>query len=89
MAWHTRCWGCFLTAAYDALPGEEIAMEKDPVCGMDVNPRNAPAQSNFQGRTFYFCSEDCKQRFDREPHRYVAQPQPSTVRQTGGGTRQT
>lgn len=60
-------------------------MEKDPVCGMDVNARTAPAQSNFQGRTYYFCSEDCKQKFDREPQRYVGQPQTSSRPMGGGG----
>lgn len=42
---------------------------------MDVNPRAAPAQSNYRGRTYYFCSDDCKQKFEAEPQRYVAEEQ--------------
>ena len=46
---------------------------RDPVCGMDVNPNETQWQSEFQGRTYYFCSEGCKNRFDNEPHVYIAQ----------------
>src|SRR5438445_12305838 len=37
--------------------GKEVAMERDPVCGTEVDRDNAPAKSNYQGRTFYFCSQ--------------------------------
>lgn len=50
-------------------------MERDLVCGMDVNPGNAPAQSNYRGRTYYFCSPECKEKFEREPQLYVGQEQ--------------
>jgi P-type Cu+ transporter len=43
----------------------------DPVCGMEVNPASAEAQSEYGGQTFYFCSAECKQRFDAEPQRYI------------------
>jgi Cu+-exporting ATPase len=46
-------------------------MEKDPVCGMDVNPAQAAGQSEYQGRTYYFCSPGCKRAFDKEPQKYV------------------
>jgi YHS domain-containing protein len=48
-------------------------MERDPVCGMDVDPNNAAGQSEYQGKTYYFCSPGCKQDFDQEPERYVGQ----------------
>jgi uncharacterized protein len=43
---------------------------KDPVCGMTVD-RKTPHRSEYQGRTIYFCSAHCKQRFDEDPERYV------------------
>jgi 3-hydroxybutyryl-CoA dehydratase len=43
----------------------------DPVCKMEINPASAEAQSDYQGVTFYFCSHECKAKFDREPHRYM------------------
>ncbi len=39
-------------------------MALDPVCGMEVAPETAAASSRADGRTFYFCSEDCRQRFE-------------------------
>jgi YHS domain-containing protein len=45
-------------------------MERDPVCDMEVDPKLAP-KSEFQGRTYYFCSLSCKQAFDDNPTEYV------------------
>src|ERR1035437_7881667 len=49
---------------------------KDPVCGMDVSPPAAKGKSNFQGKTYFFCSEKCKVKFDHDPTKYL---QPSTA----------
>jgi Cu+-exporting ATPase len=49
---------------------EAEAMERDPVCDMEVDPQTAP-KSEFQGRTYYFCSLACKQAFDENPKEYV------------------
>jgi YHS domain-containing protein len=46
-------------------------MEKDPVCGMDVDPKTAAGKSDYQGQTYYFCSPGCKKAFDKEPGKYV------------------
>lgn len=46
-------------------------MEKDPVCGMEVDPKTATAKSTYQGKTYYFCSIDDKKVFDKEPQKYV------------------
>jgi Cu+-exporting ATPase len=46
---------------------------KDPVCGMDVTYETAQAQSQYDGQTYYFCSLDCKEQFDRNPEQYVNQ----------------
>ena len=46
---------------------------KDPVCGMEVNEQKAAATAQQGGRTYYFCSTDCKQKFEREPQRYAGQ----------------
>lgn len=44
---------------------------KDPVCGMDVTYETAQARSEYEGQTYYFCSLDCKEQFDRNPEHYV------------------
>lgn len=46
-------------------------MEIDPVCGMEVDPKTAADKSNYQGKTYYFCSAEDKKAFDKEPQRYV------------------
>jgi YHS domain-containing protein len=46
-------------------------MEKDVVCGMQVDPAKAAASSQYQGKTYYFCTKDCKNKFDANPARYV------------------
>ncbi|MFH1061869.1 MAG: heavy metal translocating P-type ATPase [Candidatus Omnitrophota bacterium] len=37
-------------------------MEKDPICGMDVDARNA-IKVEVENRIYYFCSENCKDKF--------------------------
>jgi len=39
---------------------------KDPVCGMQVELRLAPASLEHDGITEYFCSEHCRDRFAKE-----------------------
>jgi membrane fusion protein, copper/silver efflux system len=49
-------------------------MSVDPVCGMEVDEARAKAAgktSMYQGKTYYFCAEECKERFDKEPGKYV------------------
>ena len=46
-------------------------MHKDPVCGMQVDPRTAAAQSTYNGKTYYFCSEACRQQFDKNPAQHA------------------
>jgi len=46
-------------------------MQKDPVCGMQIDPKTAAGQSSHQGQTYYFCSAGCKQKFDSNPGQYT------------------
>lgn len=46
-------------------------MEKDPVCGMDVDPDTAAGSSEYKGKTYYFCSPGCKKSFDDTPAKFV------------------
>jgi Cu+-exporting ATPase len=43
---------------------------EDPVCGMQVTFATAAGQSEYKGQTYYFCSADCKQTFDKNPEKY-------------------
>ncbi len=48
-------------------------MAKDPVCGMDVDEKTAAGKSEYQGKTYYFCSTGCKREFDKNPEKYASQ----------------
>lgn len=45
-------------------------MNRDPVCGMAVSSESSSYYSDYRGTRYYFCSEDCKQRFDQNPERF-------------------
>ena len=47
------------------------AQQVDPVCGMMVDPNTAPATSEYNGQTYYFCSFGCKKDFDANPDKYL------------------
>jgi YHS domain-containing protein len=43
----------------------------DPVCGMSVNRADAPAQMDYQGTTYFFCIDECRNKFAENPRRYL------------------
>ena len=43
----------------------------DPVCGMQVRTVGAPASTNLDGVTFFFCADRCRERFLANPKRFV------------------
>ena len=42
----------------------------DPVCGMKVSPQTAKAKAEHDGRTWYFCCDGCRAKFEAAPHKY-------------------
>lgn len=61
------------------LAAEGIAggLSKDPVCGLDVSIRKAEKagrKSDYQGKTYYFSSAECRARFLKDPARYAEKP---------------
>ena len=49
----------------------KMAKEKDLVCGMQIETSESVGQSDYQGRTYYFCSSACKEQFDANPARFT------------------
>ena len=45
-------------------------MEKDSVCGMDVDPK-AALSATHDGKTYYFCSVGCQRQFEAQPAKYA------------------
>jgi Cu(I)/Ag(I) efflux system membrane fusion protein len=59
----------------------------DPICGMDVDIQKATAAgrtSVFQGKSYYFCSDDCKVTFDKDPAKFAAKVKLSGQEETTG-----
>jgi Cu+-exporting ATPase len=54
-----------------AVSASEPAAAKDPVCGMSVNPATAKYKLEHDGRTFYFCSPSCREKFQTNPEQYL------------------
>jgi Cu+-exporting ATPase len=48
-------------------------MVRDPVCGMEIDPKSAFTTREHMGEVFYFCSEKCVNQFDANPHHYAHQ----------------
>jgi P-type Cu+ transporter len=46
-------------------------MERDPVCGMTVDPANAAAHAEHGGKTYYFCAPVCAKQFSANPEAYL------------------
>jgi Cu+-exporting ATPase len=44
-----------------------MATVKDPVCGMEIDPATAAASEEYEGTTYYFCSQGCHDSFIAEP----------------------
>ena len=45
---------------------------KDPVCGMDVDPKSAAGSYEYEGKTYFFCSHHCLKKFESDPGKYIA-----------------
>ncbi len=46
-------------------------MTTDPVCGMKVDEKKSEFNTQFAGKKYSFCSENCKQEFDADPDEFV------------------
>jgi len=46
-------------------------MARDLVCGMDVVEDSAAATLEYQGKTYFFCAETCKEKFEQDPQKYI------------------
>jgi Cu+-exporting ATPase len=54
-------------------------MERDPVCGMNVDPGKAAAKVEYAGKTYYFCAPGCAKRFQQAPGKYLGNSEKSAA----------
>ncbi|MGD0599802.1 MAG: heavy metal translocating P-type ATPase [Terriglobales bacterium] len=50
------------------------AQEKDPVCGMDVNPATARFKTVHNGKEYFFCCAGCQAKFQANPEKILSTP---------------
>jgi YHS domain-containing protein len=43
----------------------------DPVCKMKIDENKAKGKSEYKGQAYYFCAVSCKEKFDKEPEKYL------------------
>ena len=48
-----------------------VAKVADPVCGMEVADTKTAPTLAYKGKTYYFCSEEDKAKFQKNPDQYV------------------
>lgn len=48
---------------------------KDVVCGMEIDPESSAVQMQHEGKTYYFCSGTCHEKFMKSPDEYIDQVQ--------------
>lgn len=46
----------------------------DPVCKMVIEDKDAVGISTYKGKPYYFCSEMCKEDFDKDPEAHLKAP---------------
>jgi len=54
------------------------ALERDPVCGMNVNPSSAKHVYEHADKKYYFCCPSCMEKFKADPGKYLNKPVPSS-----------
>jgi Cu+-exporting ATPase len=50
---------------------EEANVVTDPVCKMQIDENKAAGKSEYNGKTYYFCAQVCKTKFDQNPQQYA------------------
>ena len=65
-------------------PSPPPARATDPVCGMAIETATATS-SVRDGLTYFFCSPDCRDKFERNPAAYVKASQSSSRQEAHHG----
>ncbi|MEZ4299517.1 MAG: heavy metal translocating P-type ATPase [Polyangiaceae bacterium] len=66
---HGGRWG-----AAHAMETSGVATAIDPVCGMKVTLEGAKAGCDYKDESYFFCSERCFDRFQKDPESFLREP---------------
>lgn len=48
-----------------------MSVEKDPVCGMEVDTTTSELSYEYEGKTYWFCGKGCLLEFKDDPKKYL------------------
>jgi YHS domain-containing protein len=51
--------------------GDPEDIERDPICGMTIDPATSKHTFGHKGKTFHFCSSGCRTKFSADPTKYL------------------
>src|SRR5271157_4865341 len=59
---------------FETAPAAALArkLDKDPVCGMNVDPSKAAASVEYESKLYHFCSRGCAEKFKAYPEKYLS-----------------
>jgi|ERR1019366_9242547 YHS domain-containing protein len=57
-----------MATAHETVPAQQVV---DPVCGMTIDPADAVGHAEYEGKTYYFCSDSCLTQFRADPAQFV------------------
>jgi len=60
------------------------AAQKDPVCGMTVDPATNKRRIDYDGVAYYFCCQGCLDKFSAAPESYLASRKPQPAQSAPG-----
>ena len=43
----------------------------DPVCQIELDEKPEDLACDYEDKTYYFCSEDCKNEFEDDPEKFI------------------
>jgi Cu+-exporting ATPase len=46
-------------------------MEKDCVCGMELDDKTSGSSFNYKGKDYRFCSDECRDKFKKSPESFT------------------
>ncbi|MGB3834892.1 MAG: heavy metal translocating P-type ATPase [Mesorhizobium sp.] len=72
---HAHAAGGSCCSAQGRAPAQDVVL-RDPVCGMTVDPAAGKPTAEHGGRTYHFCCESCRKKFEAAPQDYLTAVDP-------------
>ena len=74
-----------ISACHECCAIRKDSIYTDPVCGMSTNDENAFKKYEYEGKTYYFCSDHCLEKFKNAPDSYLILKEEGQDKRRGNG----